>query len=74
MEACLNYTEKQGGRVVYLQSFKALQIALGLYGRMGFSETVAPPEMKVLARTEIVIGKALGSPSAIILLSRPLPT
>ena len=61
VEACLRYARKRGGPVLYLQSFNALEIALGLYRRMGFIETGAPPEMTVLIRTEVVMAKALRS-------------
>jgi putative acetyltransferase len=67
VEACLHYAKKQGGPVLYLQSFSALQIALGLYSRMGFVETGAPPEMTVLARTEVVMANALGSPLEMVM-------
>jgi putative acetyltransferase len=66
VQACLHYTKKRGGPVLYLQSFNALQIALGLYGRMGFVEASAPPEMTVLARAEVVMAKALESPSELV--------
>lgn len=67
VEACLHYAKEQGGPVLYLQSFNALQVALGLYGRMGFVQTDAPPEMTVLARTEVVMAKALGSPPEMLM-------
>ena len=36
-----------------LQSFRRLQVALGMYERMGFVPMPPPPEMRVLARTEM---------------------
>jgi len=39
---------------MYLQPFNALQIALVLYGRIVTVEAIAPPEMMVFARIEVV--------------------
>lgn len=57
VEQCLAYAQAQGGPALYLQSFKALDVALGLYERMGFTPAEAPPGMTVLARTEVIMAK-----------------
>jgi putative acetyltransferase len=59
VEACVDYAKDHGGPSLYLQSFNALDVALGLYRRMGFADTLPPPEMTVLARTEVIMAKAL---------------
>jgi GNAT superfamily N-acetyltransferase len=58
VETCLNYSRSQGGPALYLQSFRALDVALELYRRMGFREAQAPAGMTVLARTEVIMSKA----------------
>lgn len=58
VEACLDYAAAQGGPWLYLQSFNRLEIALGLYRRMGFTDVPPPPGMLVLGRTEVVMRKA----------------
>ncbi|MEG3147408.1 GNAT family N-acetyltransferase [Sphingomonas sp. RT2P30] len=55
VEKCLAYAASKGGPALYLQSFKALDAALGLYRRMGFRDAAPPPEMTVLARTEVIM-------------------
>ena len=42
-----------------LQSFRRLHLALAMYERMGFVPMPPPPEMLVLARTEVVMGMQL---------------
>ncbi len=57
VQTCLNYAASAGGPLLYLQSFKALDVALGIYRRMGFIDVAPPPEMDVLARTEVIMAK-----------------
>lgn len=57
VENCLDYSSAQGGPALYLQSFNARDVALGLYERMGFEHVTPPPEMTVLARTEVIMAK-----------------
>ncbi len=59
VEACIAFARQRGARLLMLQSFKRLEVALGLYERMGFAPMQPPPEMLVLARTEIVLGRQL---------------
>jgi GNAT superfamily N-acetyltransferase len=54
---CLEFARRQGGPALFLQSFRALDVALGLYRRMGFDDTQPPPGMTVLARTEVIMSK-----------------
>lgn len=58
VETCLDFAAANGGPALYLQSFNALDVALGLYRRMGFVDSPAPPGMMVLARTEVIMAKA----------------
>ena len=57
VETCLRFSSDQDGPKLYLQSFNALDVALGLYRRMGFVDVPPPPEMTVLARTEVIMAK-----------------
>lgn len=57
VERCVAFTANRGGPALFLQSFKALDVALGLYRRMGFMESPAPPGMSVLARTDVIMMK-----------------
>ena len=57
VQQCLAFTASNGGPALYLQSFNALDIALGLYERMGFAHVQPPPGMAVLARTEVIMAK-----------------
>ena len=57
VEKCLQFSQARGGPALYLQSFKALDVALGLYQRMGFRPAPPPLEMTVLARTEVIMSK-----------------
>jgi putative acetyltransferase len=59
VETCLNFAAVHGGPALYLQSFNALDVALGLYRRMGFVDAPAPTGMTVLARTEVIMSKTL---------------
>jgi GNAT superfamily N-acetyltransferase len=59
VEACISFARGHGGRLLMLQSFRRLEVALGMYERMGFVPMTPPPEMLVLARTEIVMGLTL---------------
>jgi len=61
VEACIRFARNAGGRLLMLQSFRRLEVALGMYVRMGFSPMTLPPEMLVLARTEVVLGLPLGA-------------
>jgi putative acetyltransferase len=58
VQPCLDFAQQKGGPALYLQSFKPLDVALGLYQRMGFCDAPPPPEMAVLARTEVIMAKA----------------
>jgi putative acetyltransferase len=60
VETCLRFAAERGGPMLYLQSFNALDVALSLYRRMGFIDIAAPPEMTVLARTEVIMAKTAG--------------
>ena len=60
VETCLHYAAEHGGPALHLQSFNALDVALGLYRRMGFVDAPAPVEMTVLARTEVIMSKIVG--------------
>jgi GNAT superfamily N-acetyltransferase len=57
VQACLDFSASRGGPALYLQSFKALEVALDLYRRMGFRDAEAPPGMTVLGRTEVIMAK-----------------
>jgi putative acetyltransferase len=59
VEACIRFARNAGGRLLMLQSFRRLEVALGMYERMGFVAMKPPPEMLLLARTEIVMGLTL---------------
>jgi putative acetyltransferase len=59
VDTCIDYATRHGGKALYLQSFEALDVALGLYARMGFTTAAAPREMAVLARTEVIMSRAL---------------
>jgi len=59
VEACLDFAARQGGPALYLQTFRRLETALDLYRRMGFAEAPSPPGMSVLARTEVIMAKAV---------------
>jgi GNAT superfamily N-acetyltransferase len=59
VDACISFARHAGGRLLMLQSFRRLEVALGMYERMGFVAMTAPPEMLLLARTEIVMGLPL---------------
>lgn len=59
VQQCLDFCAVHGGPALYLQSFNALDVALGLYERMGFEHVAPPPEMTVLARTEVIMAKAV---------------
>lgn len=61
VETCLHFAASHGGPSLYLQTFNALGIALSLYRRMGFVDTSAPPEMSLLARTEVIMSKDIVS-------------
>lgn len=55
VERSLAFAAGHGGPALYLQSFKALDVALGLYRQMGFAEAPPPAGMSVLARTEVIM-------------------
>lgn len=57
VQTCLDYAASKGGPALYLQSFGALEVALGLYERMGFEHIAPPTEMTVLARTDVIMAK-----------------
>jgi GNAT superfamily N-acetyltransferase len=59
VEACIAFVRDAGGRVLMLQSFRRLEVALRMYERMGFVAMKPPAQMLVLARTEIVMGLPL---------------
>lgn len=57
VQACLDFVHSAGGKALYLQSFKALDVALELYAKMGFAHCPAPANMLVLDRTEVIMAK-----------------
>jgi putative acetyltransferase len=59
VERCIAFAADRGGPSLYLQSFKALDVALRLYRRMGFIDSSAPPGMSVLVRTDVIMMKAV---------------
>ena len=61
VETCLCFATERGGPMLYLQSFKALDVALSLYRHMGFVDAASPPEMNVLERTDVIMAKTTGS-------------
>jgi len=58
VEACLDFSRRRSAPALWLQSFNRLDVALGLYRRMGFADAPPPPEMSVLGRTEVIMRKA----------------
>ena len=61
VEACLEFTADHNEPALYQQSFDVLEIPLGLYRHREFANVPRPPEMTVLARTEVIMSL---SPSA----------
>lgn len=61
VQACIGFARDAGGRLLMLQSFRRLEVALRMYERMGFVPMPAPSQMLVLARTEITMGLPLGA-------------
>lgn len=59
VEACIAYATLQGGPMLYLQSFRALDVALALYRKMGFIDIAPPAEMAILKRTQVIMAKTL---------------
>ncbi len=59
VQACIRFARDAGGRLLMLQSFRRLEVALRMYERMGFVPMPAPSQMLVLARTEIIMGLPL---------------
>lgn len=59
VQACIEFAREAGGEVLYLQSFRKLDVALHMYETMGFQSMPAPPRMLVLKRTEIIMGLSL---------------
>ena len=59
VEACIAFARSRGADALYLQSFHALQTALGMYRRMGFEDCPPPEGMSVLARTQVIMKLAL---------------
>jgi GNAT superfamily N-acetyltransferase len=59
VETCLQFAAEHVGPALYLQSFNALDVAFGLYRRMGFVDASPPPAMMVLARTEVIMSKTV---------------
>ena len=58
VEACLDFcTMARDAPALWLQSFNKLEVALGLYRRMGFTDAPPPREMTVLGRTEVIMCK-----------------
>ena len=49
VEACISFVRNAGGRLLMLQSFRRLEVALGMYERMGFVPMAPPPQMLVLS-------------------------
>lgn len=61
VEACISFARNAGGRLLMLQSLRRLEVALAMYERMGFFPMTPPPQMLVLARTEVIMGLPLGA-------------
>jgi GNAT superfamily N-acetyltransferase len=61
VEACIGFARDAGGRLLMLQTLRRLEVALAMYERMGFSPMLPPPQMLVLARTEVIMGLLLGA-------------
>jgi len=59
VDACIEFSRSHGAKLLMLQSFRKLDVALQMYERMGFVSMPPPPEMFVLARTEVVMGMPL---------------
>jgi GNAT superfamily N-acetyltransferase len=59
VQACIEFAREQDGKVLMLQSFRRLTVALDMYARMGFVPMTPPEQMHVLARTEVVMGMTL---------------
>jgi putative acetyltransferase len=55
IDACLDRSAADGGKTLWLQSSKKLQVARKLYRRMGFRDAAPPPEMNVLGCTEVIM-------------------
>jgi putative acetyltransferase len=55
VERCITYAKTKGGSEIWLQTFRKLDVAIGMYRRMGFVERKPPGVMNVLARTEIIM-------------------
>ena len=51
---------QQGRQPLGVDQPEDLDIALGLYRRMGFVDVTPPDEMTVLARTEVIMAKDAG--------------
>jgi GNAT superfamily N-acetyltransferase len=64
VQACIRFAHDEGGRLLMLQSLRRLEVALRMYEQMGFVPMAPPPEMLVLARTEIIMGLLLGAAKA----------
>ncbi len=63
VEACLAFCAERNAPALWLQSFNKLEVAIGLYRRMGFTDAPPPPEMSVLQRTEIIMTKTTRAPN-----------
>ncbi len=55
VERCITYAKAKGASEIWLQTFEKLEVAIGMYRRMGFIERKPPGVMNVLARTEIIM-------------------
>ncbi len=61
VQETIDFARSKGGKLMALQSFKRLELALGMYKRMGFADITPPAQMNVLSRTEVVMGLKLAS-------------
>jgi len=55
IDACIKFAGHHKGPALWLQSFNKLDVALGMYARMGFEHTEPPEQMDVLDRTEVIM-------------------
>jgi ribosomal protein S18 acetylase RimI-like enzyme len=55
VEACLSFARAQSAKHVYLQTIKALDVAIVMYKKMGFIDSVPSPFMTVMKRTQVIM-------------------
>ena len=55
VQSSIDFVKNNNGKSLYLQSFYKLKVALAMYKSMGFIKAIAPKEMNVVDRTEIIM-------------------